>query len=274
MLSYQHIYHAGCFADVIKHTFLSRIMDYMTQKDKPMVYLETHAGRGLYDLESRISKKTGEAQEGIFKLWPHRDRLIPEFSPFIQTILQVNNEKKLRYYPGSAQMAILNLRPQDRLMLCELHPQELRALESLPTLGKKISIEQTDGIEKIKAVVPPHEKRGLIFIDPSYELKTEYQTIPKAIALNYKKFPQGVYVLWYPMLHSLAHQILIKHLKRIPSEKTLHLQFWMENSKDNGMYGTGLFVINSPFVLAEEAKNIFKNLQAIFHDQKSGYLIE
>lgn len=274
MLSYQHIYHAGCFADVIKHVFLNRIIDYMTQKDKPILYLETHAGRGLYDLESKISKKTGEAREGIFKLWPHRADLTAGFAPFIQTLLQVNHEKSLRYYPGSAQIAILNLRSQDRLILCELHPQELRALKSLPSQGKKISCEQTDGIEKIKAVVPPHEKRGLIFIDPSYEIKDEYQTIPKAIALNYKKFPQGVYVLWYPMLRSLAHQSLIKHLKRIPAEKTLHLQFWMENSENNGMYGTGLFVINPPFVLADEAKIIFKNLQSIFKDQKSGYLIE
>lgn len=274
MLSYQHIYHAGCFADVVKHVFLSRIIDYMTQKDKPMLYLETHAGRGLYDLESRISKKTGEAQNGIFKLWPHHQNLVPGFMPFIHTLQKVNHFKKLRFYPGSAQIALHQCRQHDRLIFCELHPQEILALQSLPTLGKKLSIEQVDGIEKIKAQVPPLEKRALIFIDPSYEVKEEYQSIPKAITLNYKKFPQGVYVLWYPMISSLAHQTLIKHLKRIPAERTLHLQFWMENSKKNGMYGTGLYIINPPYILAKEAQSIFKNLKTIFNDQQCGYLIE
>ena len=274
MLSYQHIYHAGCFADIVKHVFLSRIIDYMTQKDKPMLYLETHAGRGLYDLESHIAKKTGEAQDGIFKLWPHHQNLVPGFTPLINILQQVNHFKKLRFYPGSAQIALYQCRQQDRMVFCELHPQEIRALESLSNQGKKVSIEQTDGIEKIKALVPPPEKRALIFIDPSYEVKEEYHSIPKAIALNYKKFPQGVYVLWYPMLHSLAHQTLIKNFKKISAEKTLHLQFWMENSKNNRMYGTGLYIINPPYVLAEEAQSIFKNLQTIFKDQKSGYLIE
>lgn len=274
MLSYQHIYHAGCFADVIKHVFLSRIIEYMTQKDKPFLYLETHAGRGLYDLESPMAKKTAEAQQGIHKFWPERSRLNESFAPFIQALLKINPNERLRYYPGSPQIAMTHLRQQDRLVFCELHPQELRALQKISNQNQKIFIEQTDGMEKMKAVLPAREKRALIFIDPSYEIKNEYQSIPKNIAANYKKFPQGVYVLWYPMLPSLAHQTLIKHLKKIPTDKTLHLQFWLEDSKNQGMYGTGLFIINPPYVLAEEAQTIFKSLQFIFADHKSQYLIE
>ena len=274
MLSYQHAYHAGCYADVIKHVFLSRILKYMIQKDSPLLYLESHAGRGLYDLEDRFAKKTQEAKEGIFKLWPTRSSLPQEFKPFCEVLESLNTQQQLKYYPGSPQLAINLLRPQDRVYLCELHPQEIDHLKKCQTQEKKIIIEDTDGLAKIKALVPPPEKRALIFIDPSYEVKSEYEMVAKTIVDNVKKFPQGVYVLWYPIVNPQYHANLLKKLKKIPSDKTLRLEFFIDNPNKKGMYGTGLFIVNPPYVLNEEAKTIFKAFKAIFHEFNTHSVIE
>ncbi|HBB53062.1 MAG TPA: 23S rRNA (adenine(2030)-N(6))-methyltransferase RlmJ [Legionellales bacterium] len=273
MLSYQHAYHAGCYADVVKHIFLTRILSYMTQKDKPFLYLETHSGRGVYDIKDHYAKKTQEALDGIVKLWPHQDQLPIEFADYLNTIKSMNAKDELRYYPGSPKIAIELLRPEDRIYLCELHPQELEHLKKIRTPGKNIYFEETDGIAKINAIVPPQEKRALVFVDPSYELKEEYKSIPRAIANDFKKFPTGVYCIWYPILPNLGYETLLKQLKKIPTDKTLNLEFYVEGTHSKGMLGTGLYIINPPYVLEKEAEVIFKALQKIYSDKKTHFKI-
>ncbi|HAU2042173.1 TPA: 23S rRNA (adenine(2030)-N(6))-methyltransferase RlmJ, partial [Legionella pneumophila] len=199
MLSYQHGYHAGNFADVIKHITLTRLLVYLTHKDKPLFYLETHSGRGIYDLKDKQSLKTEEYKEGINPVWLNRENLPSLFLEYISVIKQINLSATLRYYPGSPYFAISQLRSQDRLYLCELHPTEHNALLKLPHLNKKAHVSHTDGVSMLKALLPPPEKRGVIFVDPSYERKEEYKEIPTAIKNAYSKFSTGVYCVWYPV---------------------------------------------------------------------------
>ncbi len=167
MLSYQHGYHAGNFADVIKHLTLARILNYMTSKEKPIFYLETHSGKGIYDLKGK--QAATEYHRGINLLWEQKKKLPAPFSPYLQTITAINEPNELRYYPGSPCLAIHSLRKQDRLFFYELHPREFSYLQKLPRQGKRVFYEESDGIIHLNAKLPPLERRGLIFIDPSFK---------------------------------------------------------------------------------------------------------
>lgn len=195
MLSYQHAYHAGCFADILKHIILCDILEYMTQKSTPLFYLETHGGRGLYDLNSQEAHKTQEAQLGIIPLWLNQANSPEICKSFLKIVQEINPSSTLQFYPGSPKLAIAKLRSQDRLFINELHPKEFQFLSQLSKNHKRVYYSQTDGMKQLSALLPPPEKRGLIFIDPAYEVKEEYKTIPKAIITAYEKFTNGVYCL-------------------------------------------------------------------------------
>jgi 23S rRNA (adenine2030-N6)-methyltransferase len=259
MLSYQHGYHAGNFADVVKHIALTRIVDYLIQKEKPLFYLETHAGRGRYDFEHALSKKTAEFQEGVGRLWPHRKQLPAEFNSWIANIEAINTQS-LRFYPGSPMLAVRLLRDIDRLYLCELHPQEFEALKTMPTQGKRVHFHKGDGIERLSSCLPPPEKRGFIFIDPAYEIKTEYQTIPEAIKRAYRKFATGVYCLWYPMVNEKLTEQLNRRMADIDCPNQLHIQFQLNASQHKGMTGCGLWVLNPPYILNNQMEIVLSTL--------------
>lgn len=267
MLSYQHSFHAGCYADVIKHFCLCQILAYMTQKDKPMLYLDTHAGRGSYDLTSPDAQKTGEAKDGIIKLLAHRNELPSIFAPYLETI-----GKNTGYYPGSPLIALKLLRPIDRIYACELHPREFSILNTIRSKNAKFHAAAIDGIAALNALLPPPEKRALVFIDPSYEVKSEYQSIPKALLNAYKKFPQAVFVLWYPIVDQEYHYQMLKQFKRLESDKTLRVEFFTND--DRGMNGTGLWFINPPYTLKNDLKIACEIFKKIFNAKGSSYLIE
>jgi 23S rRNA (adenine2030-N6)-methyltransferase len=271
MLSYQHGYHAGNFADVVKHVALTRLCDYLTRKDKPLYYLETHSGRGHYDLHDQQALKTGEAKQGIELLWNQRQHLPEVFSLYMDILSQLNSNKALRYYPGSPALAIQLLRPQDRLFLCELHPKEFDYLQTLPHDGKRVFCSKTDGLQHLRALPPP-EKRGLIFIDPSYEIKTDYREIPALIKTAYSRFTTGVYCLWYPLVDKKLHEQLLRGLTDIGASNCLRAEFYM--GKGEGMVGCGLWVINPPYVFGSELKSAFNALLTLFNPGISSYLIE
>ena len=169
MLSYQHGYHAGNFADVVKHITLTQLLSYLKKKDKPLFYLETHSGKGQYDLRDKQAEKTGEYKQGIKLIWPDRKQLPPIFKDYFAAIKALNHEDGLRNYPGSPFLAINALRMQDRLYLCELHPTEFEVLDEMQHFNKKVHTSNTDGIVSMNGLLPPQEKRGLIFIDPSFD---------------------------------------------------------------------------------------------------------
>ncbi len=274
MLSYQHSYHAGNYADVIKHFTLSRLLNYMTTKEKPLLYLETHSWRGLYDLHDKHALKTGEAREGIERLWEKKDQLPDVFSPYLKQIAELNNEQRLRYYPGSPAIAIHALRNQDRLFFCELHPGEFQYLEQLPRLGKRVFYDNSNGIEKLNALLPPAERRGLVFLDPSYEIKTDYRQLPESLKTAYLRFTTGVYCIWYPLVDQKLHAQLLRGLKNIGAKNNLRIEFYLTRARKTGMTGCGLWVINPPYVLLDEIKLALETLREFFNPGVSSYLIE
>jgi len=248
MLSYQHGYHAGCFADVVKHLTLTIILDYLIQKDKPLFYLETHAGKGLYDLRDMQSQKTGEYRRGVSLIWEKRNELPEVFSGYMQVLADLNPDGFLRYYPGSPQLALKRLRLEDRLYFCELHPQEFEALETVPREEMRAHCSQSDGIVSLKSLLPPPEKRGFIFLDPAFECKEEYSKIPRAIQAALQRFGTGTYGLWYPMVDKYLTDKLNRHMQTIKAP-TLHITFSLRDTSKGGMSGCGLWIINPPYIL-------------------------
>ncbi|OGV47618.1 MAG: 23S rRNA (adenine(2030)-N(6))-methyltransferase RlmJ [Legionellales bacterium RIFCSPHIGHO2_12_FULL_42_9] len=276
MLSYQHGYHAGNFADVIKHITLTGLLNYLISKDKPLLYLETHAGRGLYDLRDKHALKTGEAAQGIALLWEKRKQLPKVFSSYIQQISDLNESKEskaLRYYPGSPWFAVNTLRSCDRIVCAELHPAEFDALQKLSGHGKRVFFRHSDGLAELKALLPPVERRGLIFIDPSYEVKTEYRQIPAAVKAAYQRFATGVYCIWYPIIDKHYHEQLLRGLKNVGAVNNLRIEFKLAAEGLGGMNGCGLWVINPPYVLQAELKTVLAVLKGLFNPGVSSYCI-
>jgi len=274
MLSYQHGYHAGNFADVIKHLALSRILHYLGQKDKALFYLETHSGRGLYDLRDGQATKTGEFRQGISLLWDKRDKLSPLMAPYLSVLKGLNPKGDLRYYPGSPCFALSLLRAQDRLTLAELHPREFEQLEQISRQGKRVVFRNEDGIKEMNAALPPLERRGLTFVDPSYEIKDEYKTIPRALHAANTRFSTGVYCLWYPIVDNRLRDQLLRGMLTINPERSLRLEFYLTGAAQAGMTGCGLWIINPPHTLAAEMRTIMDELRGLFNPGVSYYLIE
>ena len=252
MLSYQHIYHAGNLADVQKHALLCAMLHYMGQKPKPMSYLETHAGRGLYDLTSDEAAKTGEADAGIgiAETWFDKDH------PFRRALQAVRDGFGEQSYGGSPLLAAQLLRPDDKMHLAELHPREGDALEDAMVMFDA-KIHRRDGFEMAQAVCPPTPRRGLLLIDPSYELKSDYDLIPGQIAKLHRKWNVGVIALWYPILKDQSHLPMLTALEFQNLPKVLRHEVRFPAAREgHRMIGSGMFIVNAPWGLTEEARRL------------------
>lgn len=251
MLSYQHSYHAGNLADVHKHSLVAWMLGYLCRKDKPVSYLETHAGRGLYDLSDDDARKTGEARQGIERV---QDWFGAEH-PYARAIALTRNTQGAAAYPGSPLIAAHLLRPTDKIHLAELHPGEhaklAYALSPFPA-----DCHFGDGIEMAFARVPPMPRRGLLLMDPSYEIKSDYDTMPRVIGKLARAWNVGIIVLWYPILTSSLHKPMIKRLTEAHPDALLSEVHFPPARPGHGMIGSGLFVINPPFGLDAEATRI------------------
>ena len=247
MLSYQHIYHAGNLADVHKHVLLAWILSYMLRKDKPLSYIETHAGRGLYDLRDPAALKTAEAAEGIDKAGAFFDAA----HPFAQALSRTRHRFGETFYPGSPLIAASLLRPDDRMHFAELHPAEFDALD-FNTSASGAKCYKMDGFALAHSICPPTPRRGAMLIDPSYEIKTDYTKIPQQIAKLSKSWNVGVICLWYPILKVSQHMGMMKALQRDHPAALRHEVAFPPAKKSHGMIGSGMFVINPPYGLAEE----------------------
>lgn len=261
MLSYQHGYHAGNLADVHKHSLLAWVLGYMTQKDKPLSYLETHAGRGLYDLADAAATKTGEAAKGIAIA---ADWFTPDH-PYAQVLARVRAAHGPDAYPGSPLVAAETLRPMDSIHLSELHPQEFAALEAnmAPYGGV---FRQRDGWDMAISLCPPDPRRGLLLIDPSYEVKADYQAIPDRIAKIHRKWGVGVIMLWYPILTDAPHAPMIRALRAAIPDGVVHEVRFPPARPGHRMVGSGLFVVNAPYGFTEAGAHV----AALFQDRLNG----
>ncbi|MDA8746897.1 23S rRNA (adenine(2030)-N(6))-methyltransferase RlmJ [Litoreibacter sp.] len=251
MLSYQHIYHAGNPADVHKHALLASMLSYLIRKDKPLSYLETHAGRGLYQLDTDAALKTGEAASGVQQL---QDRFAPDH-PYLKALSAIRAVHGPAAYPGSPLLASTLLRKGDRLHVAELHPQEHAALAEV--MRHKAKCYPIDGFEMAHAVAPPEPRRGLLLIDPSYEIKTDYETIPVQIAKLHRKWNVGVIALWYPLLTSGAHGPMLRALdaQNLPGSFRHEVTF-PPVREGHRMIGSGMFVINAPYGITKEGETL------------------
>lgn len=250
MLSYQHAYHAGNAADVHKHALLAAALDYLARKPKQLSYIETHAGRAIYNLSGAESRKTGEAAAGIERMegWFDQDH------PYIRALKAARDEGGPDAYPGSPLIASTLLRQDDMITLAELHPAERAALEQA-VLGAYVRGE--DGPSMALAMVPPTPRRGLMLIDPSYEVKTEFAAMPRLVAKIHRRWGVGVVMLWYPMLASGAHAPLVEGLRDLEIEGALHSQVRFPPARPgHGMIGSGLYVLNPPWGLEEAAADL------------------
>lgn len=251
MLSYQHSFHAGNLADVHKHSLLAWVLAYLTRKDKPLSYIETHAGRALYDLSADAAQKTGEAAQGIAKVakWFAPDH------PYTKVLTDVRSTDGPDCYPGSPLIAAHLLRDSDHIHLAELHPQEHAAL-SLAMSPYPAKVHHRDGFDMAHALVPPMPRRGVLLIDPSFEIKEDYQTLPGHIAKYARAWNVGIVALWYPLLKSGAYQPMLTDLcSRFPDALRHEVRF-PPARPGHGMVGSGMFVINPPYGLAQEAARL------------------
>lgn len=273
MFSYRHAFHAGNHADVLKHMTLLHICQYMTQKDKPLTYIDTHAGVGMYQLSNPMAQKSGEHETGITKLWPmwenkgQRNQLPELLHKYLKFISDLNDQGELKHYPGSPTVASHNLREIDRLKVFELHPTDMRLLDdnlryiNLPnsTDDKRILFKTVDGFVGLKANIPPPSRRGLVLIDPSYEIKDDYTKVAKAMKDAMVRFPTGTYAIWYPILARPESRNLATQLERIATDagaKWLHASLAIDQVQPThlaaGLQASGMFVFNPPWTLAEQ----------------------
>lgn len=251
MLSYQHGYHAGNLADVHKHALLAVMLDYLTRKPKPLFYLETHAGRGLYDLNSPEARKTGEASRGIGRTegWFAPDH------PYARILASVRREHGATAYPGSPLIAAHGLRDIDTIHLAERHPAEYAALEAVMR-PHRAQVYHRDGFELALALTPPEPRRGLMLIDPSYEIATDYEEMARFIGQIARKWNVGVIALWYPILTDARHAPLLAALTGVHPQALRHELRFPPVRDGHRIVGSGLFVINPPFGLADEAARL------------------
>lgn len=258
MLSYQHAYHAGNLADVHKHSLLAWMLDYLTIKDKPLTYMETHGGRALYDLTDAAAQKTGEAAQGITRVrhW------FGQKHPYARVLGQVADEAGPAAYPGSPLIAGLLLRPVDHIHIAELHPQEHAALRNAMS-PYPAKIHHRDGFEMAHALTPPTPRRGLMLIDPSYEVKDDYNTLPRHIAKITRAWNVGIIALWYPVLTSQAHLPMVNALSAAHPDALRHEVGFPPARSGHGMIGSGLFIINPPYGIDDECKRLTKNFSSL-----------
>lgn len=251
MLSYQHGYHAGNLADVHKHALLAWVLDYLGAKDKPLTYFESHAGRGLYDLAAPEALKTGEGAAGIGRL---AAGLAPAH-PYRRALEAARAAAGPTAYPGSPLIAASLLRPDDTIHLFERHPQELAALRGV-MLPHAAHVHAGDGFAGVLAMTPPMPRRGLLLVDPSYETAADYDGMPRFLALVARKWNVGLLMLWYPLLADGRHAGMLTALAEGHPGALRHEVRFMPARQGHGMVGSGVFVVNPPWGLADEGTRL------------------
>lgn len=252
MFSYQHGFHAGGFADVHKHAALCLLIDHLARKETPFCVIDGFAGRGIYDLTSEQATKTGEWQAGIGSLYD----AVPAsagLARYLETVRSFNVAGGLATYPGSPATALRLMRPADRLILVEAHPAEYGALRRAMRGDGRVHIHKRDGYEALPALVPPVERRGLVLIDPPYEIKTEYAAVPKIVAAVLRRWQGAIVAIWYPLLPFGRHAALLDGLAELARPLLVaELNTGAAPTEPgHGLLGTGLAVVNPPWTFGE-----------------------
>ena len=253
-MNYRHAYHAGNHADVLKHVLLLGLLDALKRKDSPFFVLDTHAGRGRYDLAAEEAGKTGEAESGIGKLmaWARNARPLPAaIARYREALLGEGEEDGRRNYPGSPLLIARALRSGDRLAACELQPEEADALKSLMAGDACVGVHQRDGYGAMKALLPPKEKRGLVLIDPPYETQgAEFDAILGALRDALTRWPTGMYAIWYPIKQRRTVLPFLRKAAALPIKQALVAELLVRpDDSPLRMNGSGMLILNPPWQL-------------------------
>ena len=290
MLSYRHAFHAGNHADVLKHVVLIQLLRYLVQKETPCMFIDTHAGAGLYALDTGYAAKSTEYETGIGRLWERKD--LPEpLAAYIRLVKDLNPSGKMRYYPGSPYCASAVLREQDRLRLFELHPSDGKILEEKfrkleahaaaqgqrGARGKRVLIQKADGFIGLKALLPPPSRRGLVLVDPPYEVKDDYRKVKLMLADALARFATGTYAVWYPVLQRMESRQLPDQLKRLPGNGWLNVTLSIGGPSPDGfgLRASGMFIINPPWTLEAGLRALMPYLVGTLgSDDGAGFTLE
>lgn len=290
MLSYLHSYHAGNFADVLKHTTLIHALDYLTQKPAPLFYLDTHSGPGLYQLGDDEAQKNCEYQNGIGKLWRNTDlptavaryREVIETCHTLQTEQTAHNDSEtqrdpteLSYYPGSPWIGAHLLREHDRLSLCELHPREQQTLTQNFAFDRRIKIFPKDGFQTAIAALPPKERRGLVLIDPPYEIKQDYERVVEVLVESHKRFATGTYAIWYPVVKREQIERMLRAIKHSGIRNIQVFELGLKaDTIERGMTSSGMIWVNPPWTLWQEMQQALPYLAQTLGGKQGVYKLQ
>lgn len=257
MLAYRHAFHAGNHADVLKHLVLTRVLRYMNGKDKPYRFVDTHAGAGGYSLEGRYAKKKGEFEQGIARLWS-RDDLPEPVADYVALVRQFNPQGGLEQYPGSPAIARMLMRPGDQQRFFELHPTDHRILAAYAEGQRGVEVHHADGFEGLKGQLPPSTRRGVVLLDPSYELNADYARVVGTLRDALQRFAEGVYLVWYPQVSKVEAAQLPRRLEALAPKGWLHARLTVQrlDQQGFGLAGSGMFVINPPYTLHDELAGV------------------
>lgn len=285
MFSYRHAFHAGNHADVLKHTVLIAALRHLTEKDAALTVLDTHAGAGLYRLDGDYASTSGEAAEGIARLFGSDvGTLTPALQAYVDMVRGFNQGSALRVYPGSPFIAQRLLREHDKLKLFELHPTDLRSLAGNVAqleAGRQVAVLHEDGFEGIRKFLPPPARRALVLCDPSYEIKSDYAKVLDMAAESLKRFATGTYAFWYPIIPRPEAHDLPRRLKTLATKAGkgwLHATLTVKNSKlvsaasgeakRPGLPASGMFLINPPFTLKAALKDSLPQMAELLAQDK------
>jgi len=268
-MNYRHAFHAGGFADVIKHIALVRILIHLQEKPAAFRVIDSHAGAGLYDLTSSEAQRGGEWLTGIARLMQARfsDATLPLITPYLDIVRAFNPPGELKAYPGSPLITRALLRPQDRLTACELESGARKHLIDALRRDAQARVVDLDGWTALPAFVPPNERRGLVLVDPPFEAKDEFERLADGFSEAFAKWPTGSYLLWYPVKSRRATDELARHVAAAaaatkPAGKCLRLEFSVAlQQTGGGLVSTGLLIVNPPWTLASELKTILPELE-------------
>jgi 23S rRNA (adenine2030-N6)-methyltransferase len=272
-MNYRHAYHAGNFADVVKHAVLCRVLVHLREKPAAFRVIDTHAGAGLYDLAGPEAGKTLEWRDGIGRL--HRAELQAPvrtlLAPYLDAVAALNPDGRLAVYPGSPALARAWLRPQDRLIACELEPRAALALDRELAGDPRAKTIAIDGWTALAAYVPPIERRGVVLIDPPFEQPDEFARLAQALSVAHRKWPTGTYLLWYPIKDAAEVAAFARGLARLGIAKMLRVELILPTAgPDTGLRGSGLIAVNPPWTLHDELKLLLPVLAEVLSRGEKG----
>ena len=272
-MNYNHAFHAGSFADVFKHAVLCLILQHLRGKDAAFRVIDTHAGAGVYDLTGPEASRGGEWKSGVAKLLEAK---LPKdvaalLKPYLDVVGALNESGRLTAYPGSPAFVRAWLRPQDRLIACELEPKAFAALKEAMQRDNRIKCLEMDGWTALKAYLPPKERRGLVLVDPPFERDEEFRRLADTFMEAHRKWPTGVYVLWYPIKGRAESDAFAKRLRRLSIPKILRAELIVSPLRDpTRLNGSGLILVNPPWTLEGELKTLLPALLRVLAREGEG----